>query len=192
MLSSAASLSGDRVVLGAGVGWMEEEFALTGREFARRGPRADEMIEVIGKLLSGQRVDHHGEFYRFEGVHIVPAPKRRVEVRIGGLSRVALRRAARHDGWIGLTHTPDEVQEISAFLRDERTRLGRSAEPFDLMIAHCPSTPASDDYERYRDAGATSVNVPPWRYRGVVDASLEEKRRSMEEFAEHYIVPLAS
>jgi probable F420-dependent oxidoreductase len=192
LLSSAAVLSNDRVVLGAGVGWMQEEFALTGRDFANRGRRTDEMLEVIGKLLSGGTVAHHGEFYEFEGVHIAPAPKRPVEVRIGGLSRVALRRAARNDGWLGLTHTPEELRNIVAFLRAERERIDRSADPFDVMIAHYPTTPDSGEYERYRDAGADSINVPPWRYRGVETPGLDEKRRSMQEFAERYIVPLAS
>ena len=116
LLSSAAVLSGDRVVLGAGTGWMEEEFALVQREFRRRGRRTDEMIEVIGKLLSGETVDHAGEFYAFEEVHMAPSPRRPVEVRIGGLNQVALRRAARHDGWLGLSHTPEEIRETVAFL----------------------------------------------------------------------------
>jgi probable F420-dependent oxidoreductase len=192
LLSSAAALSGDRIVLGAGTGWMEEEFTLTGREFARRGRRTDEMIEVIAKLLSGECVDHRGEFYQFDAVRMTPAAAHPIEVRIGGLNRLGLRRAARHDGWLGLGHTPEEVQDIVSFLRSERQRLGREQRPFDVMIAHYPASPETGDYERYRDAGVDSVNVPPWRYRGIVESSFDEKRRSMEDFAEHYIVPLAT
>jgi len=191
LLSSAAVLSGERVVFGAGTGWMEEEFALVQREFGRRGRRADEMFEVIGKLLSGKTVDHEGEFYQFEALHMTPCPRRPVEVRIGGLTEVSLRRAARHDGWLGLTHTPEEVSEVKRFLDRERARLGRSEVPFDMMVAHYPSSPNAKEYERFRDAGVDSVNVPPWRYRGSDSISLDEKRRSLEEFAERYIVPLA-
>lgn len=190
LLSSAAALSGGRVVLGAGTGWMQEEFALVQREFERRGRRTDEMLEVIAKLLSGETVDHQGEFYTFEGVHMAPAPSRPVEFRIGGLNRVALRRAARHDGWLGLSHSPEEIAETAGFLESERRRLGRAHAPFDIMIAHYPSGPTSGEYERYRDVGVDSVNVPPWRYRGISSISLDEKRRSLEDFAERYIVPL--
>jgi probable F420-dependent oxidoreductase len=192
LVSSAAVLSQERVVLGVGTGWMEEEFALVQRAFRRRGRRTDEMLEVIAKLLSGATVDHEDEFYAFEGVQMAPAPTRRVEVRIGGLNRAALIRAARHDGWLGLGHSPEEVGAIVAFLESERRRLGRSEMPFDVMISHHPSAPDAGDYERYRDAGVDSVNVPPWRYRGIASMSLDEKRRSLEEFAERYIVRRAA
>ena len=191
LIASAAALSQDRVVLGAGTGWMEEEFALVDRPFARRGRRTDEMLEVIAKLHSGDFVDHEGEFYRFEGVHMAPAPRRPVEVRIGGLNKIALRRAARHDGWLGLNHSPEELVEIIAFLETERRALGRADRPFDVMIAHYPSESDSGEYERYRDVGVHSVNVPPWRYRSPDVISFDEKRRSLEDFAERYIVPLA-
>lgn len=192
LVSSAAVLSGNRVVLGAGTGWMEEEFALVDRPFAGRGRRTDEMLEVIDKLLAGETCDHSGEFYRFEGVHMAPAPDQPVEVRIGGLNRIALRRAARHDGWLGLTHPPEEVRETIAFLETERRALGRESEPFDVMVAHYPASPDSDDYARYRDVGVNSVNVPPWHYRGAEGMSLKDKLRSLEDFAERYILPLAA
>ena len=190
LVSSAAVLSKDRVILGAGVGWMEEEFRLTGRPFADRGRRTDEMIQIIRALLTGRPVERHGEFHDFDPVRMVPAPARPVEIRIGGTSRAALRRAARHDGWLGLVHTPTELDEIVSFLRGERERGDRSGDPFDVMIAHHPTTPDCGEYRRYRDAGATSVQVPPWRYRGIEASTLDEKRRSLEEFSERYIVPM--
>lgn len=191
-VSSAAVLSGGRVVLGAGVGWMKEEFDLTGQSFTDRGRRTDEMIEIIGELMSGEPVAHHGEFYDFEAVQMAPAPERPVEVRIGGYSGPALRRAARHDGWLGVEHTPAELESIVARLNEERRALGRETRPFDFMVAHTPSRVDPGECERYRDAGATSVYVSPWWYQGFVAPTLDEKRRSLEEYAEQYIVPLAS
>jgi hypothetical protein len=91
-----------------------------------------------------------------------------------------------------LSHTPEEIVEIVNILDREREKLGRSDRPFDVMIAHYPSAPDAGEYERYRDVGVDSVNVPPWRYRGIESISLDEKRRSLEEFAERYIVPLGS
>lgn len=190
-VSTAAVLSGDRVILGAGVGWMREEFALTGHAYEGRGPRSDEMLEVIGKLLSGRPVAHRGACYDFDPVQMVPVSGRAVEVRIGGTTPVALRRAARHDGWLGLNHTPQELERIVASLAEQRARAGRADEPFDVMVAHYPTRPDPGEYERYRDAGATSIHVPPWRYRGLPPSGLDEKRRSLETFAERFIVPLA-
>jgi alkanesulfonate monooxygenase SsuD/methylene tetrahydromethanopterin reductase-like flavin-dependent oxidoreductase (luciferase family) len=122
---------------------------------------------------------------------MVPSPARPIEVRIGGLNRVALRRAAHHDGWLGLSHTPDEVRETVRFLDAEREALGRAQKPFDVMIAHYPVSTDPGEYERYREVGVHSINVPPWRYRGIDSIDLAEKRRSLEAFAEHYIVPLS-
>jgi len=140
-VSTAAVLSNNRVVLGIGVGWMEEEFALTGQEFRTRGRRTDEMIEIVGKLLSGEMVQHHGEFYDFPAVQMAPAPSRRVEVRVGGHTPAAYRRAARNDGWLGLGYAPAELRGIIQQIEDERRRTGTHGRPFDLMIAHYPSSP---------------------------------------------------
>ena len=190
-VSSAAVLSGDRVVLGAGVGWMQEEFELVEQAFAARGRRTDEMLEVFEKLMSGAPVAHEGEFYNFDPVQMSPVPNRRIEVRIGGHSPAALRRAARHDGWVGVTYQPEELEEIVATLHEERVALGRGDQPFDVMLGHYSTRADADEYARYRDAGATSFHVPPWRYRGEEKFSFDQKRRSLEVFAERYIVPMA-
>ncbi len=190
-VSTAAVLSGDRVILGVGVGWMREEFELAGQQFEARGRRTDEMIEVLARLMSGECVEYHGEFCDFEPVQMAPAPARPVEVRIGGSSRPALRRAARHDGWLGLVHEPEEVEKIVAFIVEERRLLGRGGTPFDFMISHHSTRPDCGEYERYRDAGVTSIQVPAWRYLGIENTTLDEKRRGLEEFAERYIVPMA-
>ena len=189
-VSTAALLSGDRVVLGVGAGWMREEFVLTGHPFEARGRRMDEMLEIIALLMKGGPVEYHGRFYDFDPVEMAPSPKREVEIRVGGYTPVSLRRAARHDGWLGLVHTPAELDAIVSTLRAERERLGRAETPFDLTIAHDATPDDPDSFRRYRDAGATSFHMPPWRFRGLADAPLAEKERSLETFAERYIVPM--
>ena len=62
----------------------------------------------------------------------------------------------------------------------------------DVMVAHYPSRPDSGEYERYRDAGATSINVPPWSYHTSKPPRLDDIRRSMEAFAERYLIRLGS
>ena len=75
-IGTAAYLSGDRIGLGIGAGWMKEEFDLLEQPFAKRGRRMDEMIEVIRALWQGGMVSHHGEFYDFEPVEMRPVPSR--------------------------------------------------------------------------------------------------------------------
>jgi len=104
ILASAACLSGNRIALGAGMGWMPEEFRIGEQPFEQRGKRADEMIEVMRKLWSGEWVEHHGEFYDFAPVKMRPVPATPIPIYVGGLSEIALRRAARHDG--GGAHRP--------------------------------------------------------------------------------------
>ena len=73
-VGTAAVLSGNRVDLGIGMGWMEEEFDAMGTPFAKRGKRADEMLEVMRKLWTGEVVEHHGEFFDVPAARDAPGP----------------------------------------------------------------------------------------------------------------------
>jgi probable F420-dependent oxidoreductase len=88
-------LSGGRLALGAGLGWMQEEYAQLGRDFRTRGRRCDEMIDVLRKVWRGGMVEHHGEFYDFDPLQLSPAAAGPIPIYIGGASPAALRRAGR-------------------------------------------------------------------------------------------------
>src|SRR4051794_23254716 len=103
-VATAAVLSNNRVALGIGMGWMEEEFGALEQSFAQRGKRADEMLDVMRKLWAGGWVEHHGEFYDFDALEMSPAPSAPVPVYVGGISNPALRRAARNDGFVSDLH----------------------------------------------------------------------------------------
>lgn len=64
-VATASAFTGGRVSLGIGMGWCEEEFDLLDAQFRKHGAHADEMIEVLAKLWSGEWVEHHGQFYDF-------------------------------------------------------------------------------------------------------------------------------
>jgi probable F420-dependent oxidoreductase len=96
-ISTAAVLTGNRLILGVGVGWMREEFELTGHDFRNRGRRCDEMLEILGRLLGGGMVEFHGEYYDFAPVQMVPVPDAPVPILIAGHSDAAFRRGARYD-----------------------------------------------------------------------------------------------
>ncbi|HEV8584554.1 MAG TPA: LLM class F420-dependent oxidoreductase [Methylomirabilota bacterium] len=103
MLATIDVLSGGRLVVGVGVGWLREEFAALGAaDFDRRGAVSDEYIRIFKTLWTQNPASFEGEFYRFKSLKCLPQPvqKPHPPIWIGGHSKVALRRAARHgDGW---------------------------------------------------------------------------------------------
>jgi probable F420-dependent oxidoreductase len=102
-LATIDVLSGGRVTVGVGVGWLKEEFEALGVDhFDRRGAATNEYLEVLKKLWTEDPASHAGDFCRFENVHCLPHPvqKPHPPIWIGGHSRAALRRTARYgDGW---------------------------------------------------------------------------------------------
>lgn len=104
MLVTLDVLSAGRTILGAGVGWLEEEFvALDARPFAARGRVTDESIEIIKRLYQGGQVTFQGEHYHLAPVVSLPGSVQRPHppILIGGTSDAALRRVVRlGDGWL--------------------------------------------------------------------------------------------
>ena len=188
VVATAAALSGGRVALGIGMGWMEEEFALLEQPFARRGKRADEMLEVLRALWAGGWVEHHGEFYDFGRVEMTPAPGH-LPIYVGGLSDAALRRAARNDGWISDLHTTAELTDICSRLAAMRAEIGRDGEPF-AVLASCRDAWDLDGYRRLEDAGVTHLVTQPWYfYAGETDdiaARVEGIHRFADDIIDRY------
>ena len=101
-------LSGGRLDLGLGIGWMPEEFAATGASMARRGPRTAEYVEVLRELWADGLTEHTGEFYEIPRSSVAPKPVQPggPPVLLGGLARPALERAGRiADGWVTSSRT---------------------------------------------------------------------------------------
>jgi len=135
-------LSGGRSILGIGVGWHEEEFALMGVPHRERGPRMNEAIEVLKALWAGDRVSYEGKFYRFRDLTIDPKPAQTPHPPI----------------WIGGGTQPSEriyaqtVPNIDPVLR-------RIAKYADVWVPHSSATPGmvKDDWAKVqrfaREAG---------------------------------------
>jgi probable F420-dependent oxidoreductase len=95
-LATLDHLSGGRVELGIGVGWLEEEFNALGVPWARRGARTDEYVAAMRALWSGPEAEYHGEFVDFEPATCSPRPVRgSIPILVGGDTSSAVRRAAR-------------------------------------------------------------------------------------------------
>jgi probable F420-dependent oxidoreductase len=185
-ISTAAFLSNNRVVLGVGVGWQKDEFDLVGQDFHTRGRRTDEMLEILPMLMSGEMCEFHGEFYDFPRLQMSPGVPR-VPVIVGGGSPAALKRAARHDGWIGPAVELDVLPGLLDGLKREREALGREKEPFEITLSLYDYSP--DAVKRAEDMGVTSLQRSAWLDENgrASRMTLDEKLRDMEAFAERFI-----
>jgi probable F420-dependent oxidoreductase len=101
LIASLDQISGGRVLLGVGAGWIPEEYETLGIEFSQRGRVLDEHLEAMRTLWSEAAPRHEGPHYRFDNIGFEPKPRQeRLPIWIGGNSRAARRRAARlGDGW---------------------------------------------------------------------------------------------
>ncbi|HEX2312680.1 MAG TPA: TIGR03619 family F420-dependent LLM class oxidoreductase [Thermomonospora sp.] len=186
-VSTAAVLSGDRVVLGVGAGWCADEFAQTGQDFRTRGRRLDEAIPVLRRLWAGGEVEHHGRFHDFGPLSIAPVPARPVPVYVGGDSDAALRRAARiGDGWIGNRVYPEDrlgdlLDRLAGFLAEE----GRTLDDL-RVVAPIGAMPSADLYRKWAERGVDATMAAPW-WRAGNAAPLDVKIDAMERFADEVI-----
>jgi len=182
-ISTAAVLSGDRVVLGAGVGWMEDEFRAVGQGFADRGRRTDDILVLLRKLLAGGPVEHRSEFFDLPPVQLSPVPKRPVPIWIGGHSDAALRRAA---GCDGVNYDDAEIDAILRRLARFRAESGRANAPFEVVLAP-NATPTPELCRRLADRGVTGIVVPTWLARGEEPSTLEHKAASLRRLGDEVI-----
>jgi probable F420-dependent oxidoreductase len=186
-VGTASLLSGGRVALGIGVGWMQDEFELLGQDFKTRGRRTDEMIAVMRKLWKGGMVEHHGQFYQFDRLQMSPPCPHPIPLYGGGLSEVALRRAATLcDGWISDIHTTAELREIVTRLRGYRREAGRSDEALSIIAAVSDAFDA-DRIRRLGDLGVTHYTTMPWLLYGGGMEVLEDKLAGLRRFADEVI-----
>jgi probable F420-dependent oxidoreductase len=148
-VSTLQALSGDRLILGVGTGWDEREFEAVGMRRSERGARTDEAIELVARLLTGERVTFEGRFARLRDVEIGPATERPLRVWAAGGRQLAhaasperpvmapavLRRIANADGWIARpTSPPASIEEDLREIRAALQARGRDVSSF--TIAH--------------------------------------------------------
>ena len=186
-LGTASLLSGGRVSLGIGLGWMKEEFDLVGQPFTGRAQRGEEMVEVMRKLWTGAMVEHHGRHYDFPRLAMSPAVPGRIPIFVGGRTDAALRRTARiGDGWIPDILSREQLASGIAAIRRYRADAGRGREPFEVIAAPKDGFDV-DAYRRLEDIGVTHLWMIPWLLYGGDTASLAVKQDGLKRFADEVI-----
>jgi len=189
-VGTAAVVSGNRVALGVGTGWCEEEFELLEQSFRTRGRRTDEALALMAELWRPGWREFHGEFYDAPRLTMEPTPTAAVPVYVGGLSEVAFARAARHDGWVGDMYPTEEAVGWAHRLAEVREAAGATGD-FSVFVALTDAF-LPDHFARAEEGGVTDCMTMPWMYYSGRDASLAQKLDGMSRFAEDVIGPLAS
>jgi probable F420-dependent oxidoreductase len=162
--------SADRLLLGLGIGWQQEEYAAVGAPFRQRGARLEEGIEAMRALWRDAPASYSGRHFSFDSLFCEPRPATgRVPIVLGGNSEPAVRRAGRiGDGWFPYTITPQDFAVAADLLRSQAVAVGRSEDAVELT-----AWPGSCDRARefepdfvrgYTDAGATRLVLNAPRY----------------------------
>jgi probable F420-dependent oxidoreductase len=162
------ALSGGRLRLCVGVGWLKEELAACGAEFDTRGRRADEQLGVLRALWADrpQGASYHGEFFNFDDVMSYPKPiaGERLPIHIGGHSRAAARRAGRlGDGFQPLGVTGPRLASLIALMREEASAAGRDPAALELSLGHTVTKIDAERAGSLIDQGADRIvlAMPP-------------------------------
>lgn len=204
MLATIDNFSNGRVILGAGTGWLSEEFeALHAFDFARRGQVTDEYIEIFKQVCAGGEVGYDGETYRFAPVISAPGSVQRPHppVLIGGVANPALRRVARlGDGWLAVSlevdAVPERLDRLRRFCADRGRRFDDLQLTYKLFLSIGEARPGMngarepgtgsrdqivDDLKRLSDMGFSHFIV---RYRSDGEA---EQKAQIARFVEDII-----
>ena len=162
------ALSGGRLRLCVGVGWLKEELEACGADFGSRGRRADEQLAVLRALWADQPggACHHGEFFSFDDVMCYPKPVagERLPIHIGGHSRAAARRAGRFgDGFQPLGVTGQKLASLIALMREEAASAGRDPAALEVSLGHTVTKIDADRAGSLTDQGADRIvlAMPP-------------------------------
>jgi probable F420-dependent oxidoreductase len=151
-LASIQALSGNRLLVGAGIGWMEAEFRALGLNRAQRGRQSDETLDFIHQCFSREVMEANGQPFLFR-----PKPPR-PPIYIGGKAPHALTRAVKYgDGWFPIVEDLSKLREEVKTYRELARKEGRD-EPEVVTFGQVPledSAAAQDILAAYRDAGVT-------------------------------------
>lgn len=184
-IASLDVLSGGRVDVGIGVGWLEEEMRALGIPWEHRGARTDSYVSVMKALWCEDPSAYSDEFYSLPECRFAPKPVQRPHPPLvfGGESRPALRRIAESgQGWNAAMKSPGEMRALFAELDPLLSQAGRSRSELEITVMPGRDLTA-DDLTAYRDVGVDQIVVygaPP---------SVAAVRSTFEALAETLVLP---
>jgi probable F420-dependent oxidoreductase len=159
-------VSGGRLILGSGTGWMVDEFQVAEQDYENRGPRTLEIVEILKGLWTQDVLEYHGKYYDFGPMKFEPKPiqKPHPPFLFGGETPAALRRAVRLGaGWIGMWYAPEKVKEFVDKLSELRKAEGREGDPFEINVGVRSADFTPELFQRYADVGVDRVRLSPFR-----------------------------
>ena len=180
-LATLDRLSGGRVELGIGVGWLEEEFQALGIPFEDRGARTDEYVEALRALWSDDPATFKGKFVSFENCHSNPKPAQPdgIPITVGGHSKAAARRAGRlGDGFFPGRFRPEELEPLLAAMRESATGAGRDPDKIEITAGGAFDV---DGVKKFADLGVDRMVIPPLGF------DLETLKKTIGDFADSVI-----
>ena len=153
-------LSGGRVLLGVGSGWLKEEFDALGLDFHARGARTDEAIQAMRECWRENASSFHGKHFNFGPIFSYPKPPHNdVPIHIGGHSPAAANRAGRlGDGFFPALGEIPKLQELFATMREAAQKAGRDPSHIELS---CMARAAIDSVKAVEDIDISRVVVAP-------------------------------
>src|SRR5690625_101105 len=183
-------LSQGRFSLGVGVGWLEEEYDQFSVDFASRGRRMDEAMEVMRQLWKGEPASYQGEFFQHAELQIRPVPTASVPIVGGGLSGAALRRSAqRCDGWYGPGSSLDDLPAVIEQLHSLRTEAGLPWQGYPVIAPLLEPLTAAH-VQSLAAMGVTGTVNYPFLFGIGPDSTVAEKEDYMADFAHRIIEPV--
>ena len=176
-------VSKGRFLFGIGASWLKEEWDAVELDFASRGKRVDESLEICVKLWTEQLIEHHGSHFNFDQVAFEPKPftQPHPPIIVGGDGPAALRRAALiGQGWIPMNHSLADLAASIKKIEKMRADAGISGK-CEVTFGGGPVN-SLDDVKRCRDAGVDRMLVSPWK-------SSREALEGIQVFADTILGP---
>ena len=167
-LSTIDDLSGGRLELGVGVGWLEEEFDALGIPFQGRGARTDDAIAAMRELWTAEAASYHGEFSDFDDLIMRPQPVHgSVPIHIGGHTDAAAKRAGRlGDGFFPGTGSHSELARLLELMRSTASDEGRDGDAIEITSGGrgAIGDGALDEIKALADLGVDRVVLPSFLF----------------------------
>ena len=186
-VQSIQLLSNNRFDFGVGISPWEEDFAVCQVPWAKRGKRLDEQIAILRGLETGEYFGYEGELHQMPANKMCPPPTRATPILVGGHSDIALKRAAKADGWMCAGLDLEQLEQHISRIRELRDELGTTQKPFKIFTTGADAF-SKEGIEKLEEIGVTDVIIG---FRNVYelepDKPLEEKIAMLNWYADEFI-----